>query len=157
MTFIRFLKLLKDSCVLYEGHPESIEHLCIQSTHLFCCSWSLVTGVQCDVESCLMQLYVRPCQVVRAETAVAMAVSIEHPANCEVRGVIRFLQANEILIYLVKEASSCVELFCCMTMHVRIPSGRHKPCCMSNSIGKSSSILHTVQTWHHRTFSCFQK
>ena len=33
-----------------EGHTESKERLHIQSTHLFCCSQSLVSGVQCDVE-----------------------------------------------------------------------------------------------------------
>ena len=34
----------------YEGHPESKERLRIRSAHLFCCSRSLVSGVQCDVE-----------------------------------------------------------------------------------------------------------
>ena len=34
----------------YEGHPESKELLRIQSAHLFCCSRSLVSDVQCDVE-----------------------------------------------------------------------------------------------------------
>ena len=41
----------------YEGHPESKECLHIQSGHLFCCSRSLVSGVQYDIENCLMQLY----------------------------------------------------------------------------------------------------
>ena len=54
------------------------------------------------------------------EIAVAMAVPIDNPADCEVRGVIRFLQADEILGYLAEEASSRMELFCCTTMHVRI-------------------------------------
>ena len=36
-----------------------------------------ISGVQCDVESCLMQLYVGPCHMVSAEIAVAMAV--HHP------------------------------------------------------------------------------
>ena len=53
-----------------------------------------------------MQLYVGPYHVVSGEIAVAMAVPIENPADCEVRGVIRFLQADEILGYLAKEASS---------------------------------------------------
>ena len=44
-----------------------------------------------------MQLYVGPCHVVSAQTAVAMAVPIENPADCEVRSVIRLLQADEIL------------------------------------------------------------
>ena len=94
--------------IIYEGHPESKERLHIPSAHQFCCSQSLISDVQCDVENCLMQLYVGPCLVVNAEIAVAMAVSIEIPAACEVRGVIRFLQADEILGYLAKEASSCV-------------------------------------------------
>ena len=34
----------------YEGHPESKSRLRIQSVHPFCCSQSLVSGVQCDVE-----------------------------------------------------------------------------------------------------------
>ena len=36
---------------MYEGNPESKERLCIQFAHLFFCSRSLVSGVQCDVES----------------------------------------------------------------------------------------------------------
>ena len=44
-----------------------------------------------------MQLYVGPCHVVSAEIAVAMAVPIENTADCEVRGVIRFLQADAYL------------------------------------------------------------
>ena len=90
--------------------------------------------------------------MVRAEIAVAMAVPIENPADCAVRGVIRFLQADEILGYPAEEASSRVELFCCTAMH-----GRYKPCCVSNIIEASSSILRTVRTWHRRTISCFQK
>ena len=111
----------------YEGHTESRESSRIQSAHLFPCSPSLVSGVQCDVDNCLMQLYVGPCHVVSAEIAVGMAVSIENPADCEVRGVIRFLQTAEILGYLAEDASSRVELLCCTTMHVRVLPGRHKP------------------------------
>ena len=71
-----------------------------------------------------MQLYVGPCQVVRAQIAVAKAVPIENPADCEVRGVISFLQAKEILGYLAEEASPRVELFCCTTTHVLLVPGR---------------------------------
>ena len=55
-----------------------------------------------------MQLYVGPSHVVSSEIAVAMAVPIENPDNCEVRGVglIRFLQADEILGYLAEEVKS---------------------------------------------------
>ena len=84
-------------CFIYEGHPESKECLCIQSMYLFCCSWSLVSGVQCDAVNCLMQLYVRSCHVVSAQIAVAMAEPIENPTDCEVRSVIHFLQVDEIL------------------------------------------------------------
>ena len=84
--------------------------------------------------------------MVSAEIAMTMAVPIEIPTDCEVRGVIRFLQADEILGYLAEEASSRVELFCYTTMCVRVLPGRYKPCCMSNSIGTSSSILRTVRT-----------
>ena len=76
---------------MYEGHPESKERLCIQSTNLFCCSRSLVSGVLCNVKICLMQLYVGPCHVVSADIAVAMALPIENSVDCKVRGVIRFL------------------------------------------------------------------
>ena len=111
---------------MYEDHPES-KRLRIQCAHLFCCSLSLVSGVQFDAEKLLMQLYVGPCHMVSAEIAVAMAVLIENPADCEVLGVIRFLQADEILGYLAEEASSRMELFCCTTMHVSILPGKHKP------------------------------
>ena len=84
-----------------------------------------------------MQLNIRPCHVVSAEITVTIAVPVEIPADCGVRGVIRFLQADEILGYLNEEASSRVELFCCTTMHVRILPGRYKPCSMSNSIRSS--------------------
>ena len=40
--------------------------------------------------------------MVSAEIAVAIGVPIENPADCEVRGVIRFLQADEILGYLCR-------------------------------------------------------
>ena len=89
-----------------------------------------------------MQLYVGPRHVVSAEIAETVAVTIENPADCAVRGVIRFLQPEEILGYLTEEASSHVKLFCCTIMHVRILSGKHNSCCVSNSIGISSSILH---------------
>ena len=68
--------------------------------------------------------------MVSAEIAVAMAVPIENSAECEVRGVIRFLQDDEILGYLAKEASSRAEIVL-QTMHVRILPGRHKLCCVS--------------------------
>ena len=79
---------------MYEGHLEIKEHLRIQSAHLFCYSRSLFSGVQCDTENCFMQLYVGPCHVVSEEVSVAIAVSVENPADCVVRGVIRFLQAD---------------------------------------------------------------
>ena len=44
--------------------------------------------------------------MVSAEIPVAMAVSIENPSDCEVRDFICFLQADEILRYLAKEANS---------------------------------------------------
>ena len=99
-----------------------------------------------------MQLYVGPCHMVSAEIAVPMAVPIENLADCEVQGVIRFLHAVEILGYLAVEASSCVEFFCCTTKPVCILPGRHKPCCVSISIGTPSSILRVVRTWHRRIF-----
>ena len=142
---------------MYEDHPGSKELLRIQSAHLICCSRSLVLVFSVMLKNCLLQLCVGPCHVVSAEIAVVMAVPIEISADCEVRCVIRFLQADEILGYLAKEASSRGELFCCTTMHVRILPGRHKPYCLSNSIGTSSSILRTVRTWQRRIFSCFQK
>ena len=114
-------------------------------------------GVQCDVEKLFMKLYVGRYHMESAEIAVAMAVPIENPADCEVWGVIRFVQADEILDYLAEEASSHVELFCCTTMHVHILPARQKPSCVSNSIGTSLSILRTVQTWHRLIFFLFPK
>ena len=93
-----------------------------------------------------MQLYVGYYHVVNAEIAVA---------DSEVLSAIRFLQADEILGYVAEEAGSRVQLYCCTTMHVCILPGRHKHCCVSNSIATSSSILRTVRTWNRRTFSCF--
>ena len=58
---------------------------------------------------------------------------------------------------ITEEARFLMELLCCTTMRVLILPGRHKPCCVNNFIGTSSSILRTVRTWHRRTFSCFQK
>ena len=49
--------------------------------------------------------------MVSAKRAVAVAVLIENPADYEMRGAIRFLQADEILGYLTEEVSSRVELF----------------------------------------------
>ena len=95
--------------------------------------------------------------MVNAEIDVVMSVSIDNPADCEVRGVIRFLQADEILGYLVEEERSRVELFYYTTMHVRKLLGGYKPCCVSNSIETSSSILRIVRSWHRETFYCFQK
>ena len=115
--------------------------------------WFLVFGV--ILKSCHMQLYIGPCNLVSAE--IAWPQPIENPANCEMRGVTSFLQVDEILYYLAEAVSSCMELFCCMTMHVCILPIGHKHCYMSNSIGTSSNILRTVQTWHCQTFSCFQK
>ena len=46
-----------------------------------------------------MQLYVGPCHAVSREIVVVMAVN---PADCEVRGVIRFLQSDDILGYLAE-------------------------------------------------------
>ena len=109
------------------------------------------------LKSCLMQLYVGPSHVVSPGISVAMAVPTENPADCEVRDVILFLQADEILDYLAKQASSRVELFCRTTLKVRILPGKHKPCSVRNCIGTSSSILRTVWIWHRRTFFCFQK
>ena len=64
-----------------------------------------------------MLSYVGLCNIVSAEIAVVMAVLLENPADCEVQGIIRFLQADDILGYLAEEASSHMEFYCCTTMH----------------------------------------
>ena len=51
------------------------------------------------------------------------------------------------------EVNSHMALFWSMTMHAHILPGWHRPCCVMNSIGTHSTILHTVPTWHHRTFT----
>ena len=137
---------------------QKVKNVCAYSPHtcfVAVDNWFLAFSLM--LKSCLMQLYVGPCHVVSAGITVAMAVPIESPADCEVRGVIRFKQADDILGYFAEEVSSRVELLCCTTMDVRILPGRHKPCFVSNSIGTSSSILRTVRTCHHRTFSFLQK
>ena len=96
----------------YEGHPGSKERLCIQSVHLFCCSRSRVSGVQSDVENFLLQLYVGSRHVLSAEIAVAIAVPIDNPDECEVRGIIRLLQADKILVYLAEEVFCCTSSYC---------------------------------------------
>ena len=65
--------------------------------------------------------------MVSADIAVATVVLIENSADSKVQDVVSFLQADEILGYLAKEATSHMELFCCTTMHVHILPGRHKP------------------------------
>ena len=59
--------------------------------------------------------------MISAEIPVAMAVPIENPADCNVRGIIGFLQADEILGYLAKEqalawkcsvARQCTSAYC---------------------------------------------
>ena len=57
----------------------------------------------------------------RAYTSIHSHVKSVHenPADCEGRGVIRFLQAYGILGYLAEEASSRVEFLCCTTIYVR--------------------------------------
>ena len=47
-----------------------------------------------------MQLCVGPWHVVSAEIAVAMAMQIQNPTDCEVRGVIRSLEAEELFGWL---------------------------------------------------------
>ena len=106
---------------------QKVMNVCAYSPRTnFVCSRSLVSGVQC--EELPHAVFVGPYHVVSADIAEVMAVPIENPAYCEVRGVISFLQADEILVSLDDEARSRVELFCYTTMHVRILRGRHKPC-----------------------------
>ena len=38
-----------------------------------------------------------------------------------------------------------------------LPPGRHRPCCMMHSIGTHLTILPTVRTWHHQTFTSFRR
>ena len=115
--------------------------------------WFLVFSV--ILKSCLMQLYVGSCQMVSAVSCGHDCVDWEFRWLWgEVRGVICFLQANEILGYLPEEASSCIELFCCMTMHVRILPDNTR---LAASAISSVYLRASVRTWHRQTFSCFQK
>ena len=89
---------------------QKVKNVCAYSSHtcfIAADHWFLVFSVM--LKNCLMQLHVGPCHVVSVE----IAVLTENSANCEMRGVIRFLQADEILGYLAKEASSRLELYCC--------------------------------------------
>ena len=47
----------------------------------------------------------------KCRDTLVMAVPIKNPADCEVRGVIRFLQADEILGYIVAEEASLYSLY----------------------------------------------
>ena len=146
--------------VSYQGYSQSKEHLGIQSAHLFCCSRSLVSGFQCDVEKLPHAVMYRAlsrgkCRDSCGHECADWKSRWLWGARCYYWLV--FWRSVEILGYLAEEASSHVELFSCTTMHVRKLPGRHKPLCMSNSIGTSSSILHTVGTWDRRTFPCFHK
>ena len=64
-----------------------------------------IIGFWCSVWKFLKQLYVGTCHVVSAEISMAMAVPIENPAGCEMRSVIHFLQADDILGYLAEEVN----------------------------------------------------
>ena len=74
---------------------QKVKNVCAYSPRTYLVAadhWFVVFSVM--LKSCLMYLYIGPCHVVSAEIAVAMAVAIENPANYEMRGVIRFLQAD---------------------------------------------------------------
>ena len=129
----------------------------MKSGHLFRCSRSLVSWDSVWCWKLPHAVVRRTLSSSKCRHNCSMAVSTENPADCEVQGVISFLQADKVFGYLAEEASSCVELFSCTTMHVRILPGRHKPCCESNSTGTSLIILRTARNWHCQTFSWFQK
>ena len=107
---------------MYEGHPESKERLRIQSAHVLL-QPIVASGVQRGVEKLPRAVIHRTLSRGKCRDSCGHGC-----ADCEVRGVIRFLQADKILGYLIEEASSRVELFCCTTMYVRILPDRHKPC-----------------------------
>ena len=87
-----------------------------------------------------MQLYVGSCHVVSAKIAVALAMPIENPADCELRGVIRFLQGDDILGYLAEEASSRVESVA-------------RQCSSANCPADTSLAARAIQLEHLRTSS----
>ena len=128
-------QIQREKSVSYEDHPESKEGLRLQPRTCFVANRSLVSGIQGGVENFFMQLYVRSCHVINADIAVAMAVPITNPTDCELQDVIRFLQADEILGYLAEEARSRVELFCCTIMHVRILPGQTQPAAWAIQLG----------------------
>ena len=105
----------------------------VQFANLFCCGRLVVSSVQCDVKKCLVQLYVGPCHVVSEEIAVAMAVPIENPADCEVRSDVFYRRIRSQVI-LTKRQALAWNYFVCKTMHFRILPERHKSCCVSNCI-----------------------
>ena len=79
---------------------------------MFCCSRSLVSGVQCDVEKCLMQLYVGPCHVVNAEIALTMAVPIENPVFCRLMRSYVILMKMQALTWNYSVARQCMSAYC---------------------------------------------
>ena len=111
MIFTKAIQKVKNVCAYSP-------HICFVATD----HWFLVFFVMLNIF--LMQLYVGPCHVVSADIAVAKAVPIENPADCEARGFIRFLQVDEILDDLAERARFRVNLFCCTRMHVCLLHGR---------------------------------
>ena len=147
---------MKFSTHHYEGHPESKERLRIQSAHLFCCSRSLVSGVQwpwnvasCSCTSDLVTWYVQ-----RQLWLWLCRLRIPPTVRCEVLLVFAG-RWNLRFSYRRGKLSRGIVLF--HDNARRILLGIHNPCCVSNSTGTSSSILRTVRTWYRRTFFCFQK
>ena len=82
------------SCAKVIQKVENVCAYCPSTCVVAADHWFLVFRVM--LKNCLMHLYVGSCHIESADIAVAMAVPIENPAVCEVRGVIRFLQADEI-------------------------------------------------------------
>ena len=139
----------------YEGHPESKESLHIQSEKPVLLQ--PIIGFWCSVWCWKLSHAVAHQTLSHGKCRDSCGHGCADWETRQLWGAkFCFLQADEILGYLAEEASSRVELFNCTTVHVRMLP-RHKPCYLSNSIGTSSSILHTVRAWHRRTFSCFQK
>ena len=133
----------------YEGYPEGTLAHTVRTPVLL----QPITGFWCSVWRWKLPHAV----VCRTLSPGRCRESCGHGcADCEVRGVTRFLQADEILGYLAEKTSSSGIVL--LYDNARTNTARQTQALLrEHSTGTSSSIHRTVRTWHRQIFSRFQK
>ena len=123
----------------------------MQSTPPFCSCRLLVSGVQCDVRKL-------PHAVVR-RTLLRGKCRDSCGQGCTDWSARRYsFSAGQWVLRLSCRRHKLSRVIVLLHENsLRILPNRHKPWCVSNSIGTSSSFHRIVRTWHRWTFSCFQK